>query len=338
LSLLKEIQDAAVKSNSDLGEILRKCKVLASHLGSKPLEDWLIWESNGYPDKQEVPAYRMWGVTWTGNFSGPFQSAMRNAPISILCFPASIRKTFAEYCCRESIAALEQHVQKSKPGAMLHVTNNDLPLILGDTVYFGYNCIQVSGEFSTGNFIEVINAVRNRILDFALALGKTEPSAIDGTREFPVTAATTVTQIFNTVVYGGEAHVAATAADSRHQTQGDSKVRDIYKTGQAGAVGPAAHAHDMNFNQIWKEHVDSIDLPTLASDLTKLTKALRAKADDPEHQIAIGNVAAAKKAAESGDGPKVLQYLRSAGAWALTVAEEITAKIAVEAITAAMRS
>jgi hypothetical protein len=24
------------------------------------LEDWLVWESNGYPDNVEVPEYRVW--------------------------------------------------------------------------------------------------------------------------------------------------------------------------------------------------------------------------------------------------------------------------------------
>ena len=49
MSLLEDIQSAAVDSNSDLGTILRKCKLLAARLGSKTLENWLIYESNGYP-------------------------------------------------------------------------------------------------------------------------------------------------------------------------------------------------------------------------------------------------------------------------------------------------
>jgi len=58
MSLLEEIQNEAVDKNSDLGTILRKCKVLAASLGSEPLENWLIWESNGYPDNVQVPDYR----------------------------------------------------------------------------------------------------------------------------------------------------------------------------------------------------------------------------------------------------------------------------------------
>ena len=50
MTLLEDIQNSAVDSKSDLAALLRKCKLLAARLGSRPLEDWLLWESNGYPD------------------------------------------------------------------------------------------------------------------------------------------------------------------------------------------------------------------------------------------------------------------------------------------------
>jgi len=60
MTLIEEIQREAVDSKSDLGMLLRKCKLLAARLGSKPLEDWLLWESNGYPGDVQVPDYRIW--------------------------------------------------------------------------------------------------------------------------------------------------------------------------------------------------------------------------------------------------------------------------------------
>lgn len=68
MSLLEEIQKDAVDSRSDLGTLLRKYKVFAVHLKSQVLEDWLIWESNGYSDKVDVPNYRIWSLEVKGNF------------------------------------------------------------------------------------------------------------------------------------------------------------------------------------------------------------------------------------------------------------------------------
>jgi len=83
MSLLEEIQREAVDSNSDLGALLRKCKLLAARLGSQALEDWLIWESNGYPNNISVPDYRTWTLKIKGHFSGPFGSGLRNADIPL---------------------------------------------------------------------------------------------------------------------------------------------------------------------------------------------------------------------------------------------------------------
>ena len=91
LSLLEEIQTSAVDADCDLGTILRKCKLLAARLDSKPLEDWLLWESNGYPNEQDVPEYRVWQTTLKGHFTGYFGSALNNAPIPMVCLPEDHR-------------------------------------------------------------------------------------------------------------------------------------------------------------------------------------------------------------------------------------------------------
>jgi hypothetical protein len=89
---------------------------------------------------------------------------------------------------------------------------------------------------------------------------------------------------------------------------------NTFITGQAGAIGPGAHAHDMMFQQIWSQ--DSLDLPRLAEDLARLRTAMKqeteGKADQDE---AIGAVAAAEKAAIKGDGATALRHLKAAGKW-----------------------
>lgn len=60
MTLLEDIQNAAIDAKSDLGTLLRKCKLLAARLGSQQLEDWVLWESNGYPADVNVPDYRIW--------------------------------------------------------------------------------------------------------------------------------------------------------------------------------------------------------------------------------------------------------------------------------------
>jgi hypothetical protein len=88
---------------------------------------------------------------------------------------------------------------------------------------------------------------------------------------------------------------------------------------------------DVVFQQIWKETSGSIDLQKLADDLTKLRTAMQQEATEPEHDLAIGNVSMAAKAAKEGDGPKALEYLKAAGKWAQEIAIKVTSRVVEEA-------
>lgn len=214
MTLLEEIQSAAVDQNSDLGTILRKCKLLAARLGSQPLENWLIYESNGYPENIEVPDYRIWSLTVKGHFFGPYGSGLKNAPIPSMCIPKSIRDDYLKYKCRQSIASLEAMLKKSED-SQLQIPTADLAVVLGTSVYEGQNCVQAWAEIGVGAIIEILNTVRNRILDFALAVWKDNPKAGELLKNPEhLSKPEKITQIFNTTVHGGTANLVGSAIDS----------------------------------------------------------------------------------------------------------------------------
>ena len=212
MTLLEDIQSSAVDGKSDLGMLLRKCKLLAARLGSQPLEDWLIWESNGYPDDVPVPEYRVWPLEVKGHFSGPLGSGLRNAPIPLACLPEKVRKRYKNYECRSSIASIEAILNEAPPGKTVEVSTADLAVSLGGKVYQHHNCIQAWAEFGTSALVELLNSVRNRILDFALAVWKEAPTAGDlGNSPSTKLESARVNQIFNTIVYGGSANIVGTS-------------------------------------------------------------------------------------------------------------------------------
>ena len=109
---------------------------------------------------------------------------------------------------------------------------------------------------------------------------------------------------------------------------------DTYNvSGQAGAVGPSAHAHDNTFQQIQSGG----DLPKLAEELGRLRVAMKGEATGTrEEDKAIGTVAVAEEAAAKGDGSAALRYLKSAGEWTLAIAEKVGVPVAIEALKRAM--
>lgn len=224
MSILEEIETAAVDGQSDLGTLLRKCKVLAARLDSQPLADWVLWESNGYPSDAKVPDYRILTLQLKGHFTGPFGSGIRNASIPMVCVPEKLRSQFEAHECKMSIASLE-HLTKTESD-LFQVNTGDLSVVLGSRVYSRMNCLSAWGEVGSPSIVEILNSVRNRILDFALAISKQVTKSGEVTNHtLKVIDPSKVTQIFYTTIYeGGSATLVGSAVNSNFNTsivQGD---------------------------------------------------------------------------------------------------------------------
>ena len=214
MNLLEDIQKDAIDTSSDLGSLLRKCKVLAARLKSKELEDWLIWESNGYPENVPVPEYRIWSLEIKGHFAGAFGSGLKNASIPIISLPKEVQHYYNTYEFRMSIGAAESALKDYKNG-MIQISTGDLAVTLGVGVYQDMNCLQCWAEFSPANLDELFNAVRERVLDFSLALWKEYPNAGEINSDTSESISSNkVTQILNTKIYGGNTNLTGTANNS----------------------------------------------------------------------------------------------------------------------------
>ena len=211
MNLLEDIQNAASDPSSSVSTLLRKCRILAARLGNQKLEDWIVWESNGYPEDVSVPNYRIWQLQVRGNFLGPY-SKYNHAPIPTVNLPKNVQKNYSEYKCRFSIASVESTMENENKAVL---TTEGLTSVLGRNVYSGMTCVECWAEFSVGDCIELLNAVRNRILDFSLTLWKENPTAGETSSTVKQSLSPDkITQIFNTTVHGGTANLLGTANHS----------------------------------------------------------------------------------------------------------------------------
>lgn len=116
MALLDDIQAAVLEEGADLGPILLKVRLLAARLGSQPLADWVKHESEGYPPDSPLPDYRIIPVSYTGSFSGPFGSGIRNAPIPPYLIEKFAGEKWTRYKMRQSIAAVDDLLASAKDG------------------------------------------------------------------------------------------------------------------------------------------------------------------------------------------------------------------------------
>lgn len=209
MSLLRDIQSAAIDTKTPLTVLLRMCTVLAARLGNLEFKDWVQDELNGYKNKEDLPPYRILLVNSKGNFVGSFQSGLRNADIPLMCVPEAIRERLSHTYLMEPIASLESLVSQTSSGTAQEPWNPDIVARVGENIYQGMNCIQAWKVIPINRIVSVIDTVRTRILNFVVEIESEAPDAGEAPlHSYPV-APEKVHQIFNTFITGNVQNLAS---------------------------------------------------------------------------------------------------------------------------------
>jgi hypothetical protein len=202
MSLLRQIQDAAIDSSVGLPTLLRKCKVLAARLGSEEFKRWIEYELSGYLSKDQLPDYRILRVNSKGHFSGAYGSGLRNADIPLYCVPEDLREVLGHCYLTTSVAAMESLVSGNYEGHFNEPWDPDLVVYLGSDIYQYMNCMQAWKIIPKGAVVAALDAVRTRVLNFVLEIEAENPSAGEAALNSNPLPMEKVSQIFNTYITG----------------------------------------------------------------------------------------------------------------------------------------
>lgn len=208
MSLLREIQSAAIDSDVPLTTLLRKCKVLAARLGNEELKSWIDSELNGYESTDDLPEYRVVNVNSKGHFSGPFQSGLRNADIPMTCMPEEFRVSLSHTYLMQPVATLEDLVTRSDGGTLHEAWNPDIVAHFGGNIYQNMNCMQAWKVIPIGAVVAAVDTIRTRVLNFVLDVEAEAPEAGEAPLNSNPLPQDRVQQIFNTNIYGDVQNLA----------------------------------------------------------------------------------------------------------------------------------
>lgn len=229
MSLLRDIQNAAVDSAVPLTTLLRKCKVLAARLGNAEFKQWIDDELNGYASKEALPTYRVLRVNSKGHFSGPFQSGLRNADIPLICIPEEFRENLTFSYMKEPIAALESLVNKSDGGTAMEPWNPDLVAFVGQKIYEGMNCMQAWKVIPINSIVAALDTVRTRVLNFVLEIEAEAPDAGEAPANSNPVPQEKLHQIFNTYITGNVQNVATGSTNVRQHAKARVQSSKVYQ-------------------------------------------------------------------------------------------------------------
>jgi hypothetical protein len=215
VTLVSELIDAASGDSVATPVLLRRVKVLAARLKTGPLAEWVDHELSGYDSQAPLPSYRgPFRGESRGTFSGPFGSSMSNAPIPIVAFDEKYRSHFDDYFkieIRQGVAELEDmSIAAASDSGNLHFPWPADAIAYANMLWQQGAVHWYEGMGLTGAHIPVpasllrgvLDTVRTRVLDLALAIESEDPQAGSAANGESI-APDTVTNIFNTTVMGG---------------------------------------------------------------------------------------------------------------------------------------
>lgn len=209
MSLLQEIQNAAVDPNIDISFLLRKCKILASRLKNPEFSNWVDQELNGYENTDVLPDYRVARVHSQGHFFGLGGSRLQNADIPLSCIDKEYREYLEKCYCMQPISAYVDLLKTSKGGGNYQEPwPPDLVAHVGKGIYKYMNCLTAWKVLPRTVVVSLVEAVRNRVLNFALEIEAQAPDAGEASLNNPPLPQEQVTHIFHTHIYGNVGNIA----------------------------------------------------------------------------------------------------------------------------------
>lgn len=218
MSLLRDIQEGAIRSDSSVASLLRQCTVLAARLHYAPLREWAALESNGYPKDMSLPPYRPKVQTQVlGDFAGYGGSSLSNMGLPRANVPEDYRDWLFTAEVRQGVAEIEGLVATGEAQFQIPWPADVIALLQGR--FIRDMALMAASQVLPATALEgTLSGIRDRVVQFALELEELDPDAGEaGPGKAPIETAR-VTQIFNQTFHGDNTAFAA-AGHTVHQNQ-----------------------------------------------------------------------------------------------------------------------
>lgn len=214
--LYRQIEAEIIDSGSSLASTLRRVKVLASLVGVVELTEWVDRELNGYPDGTALPGYRQFHCGSHGTFSGRFQSVSRNVPIPTALLPDDLAEKVGWIRMGEGIQELQTLASKAD-SCLERQWNAEWAILAREHLPMDDQSILVeaTSRFSVSKVEGVLDAVRNRTLDFLLKLRDLKPEIAESEEAFREIPVEDARQAFEVTIHGDHNMIVAGSGNTQ---------------------------------------------------------------------------------------------------------------------------
>lgn len=224
------IREMILDSSISLADILRRAKVLASQLKNQEFKKWIQNELSGYCEETDLPNYRFIHVPPLGTFSGPFNSMINNYMLPTYNLPESMQQMSEGVPISCSVRELEEMAKKDN---LRHAWPAEAVMLMRDKIKLsgGYVLVEVHQPIYNTSIAGILDAVRNRLLDFILEIKELAPDTTKDELAYDKLPPDKVSQIFNITIQGNHNILASGESVTQQTTQniGEKSQDDLSK-------------------------------------------------------------------------------------------------------------
>ena len=166
MEILQQIQSDLLDEDIALSSILRKAKVLATQLGSDELGKWVSQELDGYASDEDLPDYRTIHTGCVGKWTnGYWLVSQHGVPMNRIAHEG-LKKYLTAFPVLSGIRSVEQYAIGKDQHFVLpaDITSSVNSYVATD----GYGYMEIEYAVGTHSFQQILDTVRNRLLDFVL--------------------------------------------------------------------------------------------------------------------------------------------------------------------------
>jgi len=158
VSLVQELEQDAYNSSVSLSNMLRKAKAVAVKLQLQQPTEWVEAELNGYKNR-EVPDYRK--LVGRARSRNPYHGWQ-----PLMFGEADIERMVCEHSIPNSVREIE-HLLETEGDPSIALSGGQVKTLceMGSMP-----TLPISVFFSRGSFVSILDAVRNKVLDWSLSL------------------------------------------------------------------------------------------------------------------------------------------------------------------------
>ena len=175
MTLLREIQSAAIDSTVDISTVLRKAKVLAARLRNSEFASWVDLELNGYGEAT-LPPYRILQVYAFASIRDQFRE-WKAAPVMTSYLPEDLKRWGGEARLKQPIIEIASISSRSDGKHLIIQWPQELAVRYGAKGYNGFECVGAWQHIHPPALLGIVDTVRNRILEFVLRIEDENPDA-----------------------------------------------------------------------------------------------------------------------------------------------------------------